>query len=139
MKRLDNWRARLSDEMDRQRTAPFDWGTHDCGLGFAGGIVLALTGEDVAAPYRGRYTTMIGAARLLKKEGCETVGDLLARHFAEIDPAQASIGDLGVVETPDALGQGICMVDASSLVVMTESGHGRKARFEMIRAFRVGE
>tara|TARA_B000000460_G_scaffold249681_1_gene232616 strand:- start:5686 stop:6105 length:420 start_codon:yes stop_codon:yes gene_type:complete len=139
MKRLENWRARLSDEMDRQRLTPFAWGGHDCGLGFAGGIVLALTGEDVAEPYRGRYTTMIGAARLLKSEGCDTVGDMLAKHFREIDPAQASVGDLGIVGTPDALGQGICMVDASSLVVMTESGHGRKARSEMIRAFRVGE
>lgn len=35
--------------------------------------------------------------------------------------------------------QAFCIVDASSLIVMTDHGHGRRPRADMIRAFRVGE
>ncbi|SEU03385.1 DUF6950 family protein [Paracoccus homiensis] len=139
MKRLDNWRSRLSAELDRQRLTPFEWGGHDCALGFAGGIVEALTGEDMAAPYRGTYRSLRSAKAVLRDAGAADLGDFVATLLPEIDPAQARIGDLGIIETPDAFGQGLCMVDASTLLVLTNNGHGHKPRSAMIRAFRVGE
>ena len=139
MKRLDDWRARLAAEMDRQRRDPFVWGEHDCAIGFSAGIVLALTGEDVAAPYRGRYRTAKGAAKLLRDARAETLGDFMAQHFPEIHPVQARVGDLGVVAADGPIAEGVCMFDASGVVVMTEQGHGRLPRDAAFRAFRVGE
>lgn len=139
MKRLDDWRARLAAEMDRQRRNPFIWGEHDCAIGFACGIVQALTGEDMAAPYRGRYRTPKEALRLLKEVGTDSLGDFIALHFTEIHPVQARVADLGIVASEGVVGEGVCMFDASGLVVITEQGHGRLPRDAAYRAFRVGD
>lgn len=139
MKRFDDWRARLAAEMDRQRRDPFVWGQHDCAIGFAAAIVEALTGDDMAAPYRGRYRTAKGAMKLLRDAGADKLGDFVAQHLPEVHPSQARVGDLGVVVSDGAIGEGICMFDASGVVVMTEQGHGRLPRDAAFRAFRVGE
>lgn len=139
MTRLDDWRARLAAEMDRQRRDPFVWGKHDCAIGFAAGIVLALTGEDLAAPYRGRYRTAKGAQKLLAEAGADTLGDFISQHFHEVHPSQARVGDLGVVPSDGPINEAICMFDASGVVVMTEQGHGRLPRDAAFRAFRVGD
>lgn len=139
MKRLDDWRARLSDELDAQRRAPFVWGSHDCAIGFACRVVEAITGEDLAEPYRGKYDSPLGALRILRDSGALTLGDFVAMHLPEIKPAFANIGDLCLVPATGPIGQGLGMVDASGLVVMTEAGHGRLPRSKMIRAFSVGE
>ena len=139
LRRRDDWRARLAAEMDRQRREPFVWGKHDCAIGFVAGIVEAITGADLARGYRGRYRGAAGAAKLLKSEGVETLGDLAARHLPECHPAFARIGDIGVIAADGPGDEAFCMVDASHLVVMTEQGHGHRPRADMIRAFRVGE
>lgn len=136
--RLDDWRARLAAEMDRQRRMPFEWGKQDCAIGFAAGIVQALTGEDLARGYRSKYASPRGAAKLLAEAGAESLGDFAANLLPEIHPAFANVGDLGVIEADGPIGQALCMVDASGLVVMTEQGHGRRPRGDLIRAFKVG-
>ncbi|MDB6177942.1 hypothetical protein PAF17_10560 [Paracoccus sp. Z330] len=139
MRRLENWRARLSAELDAQRRAPFAWGSHDCAIGFACRVVEAITGEDLAAPYRGTYDSPLGALRVLRDSGALTLGDFVAMHLQEIAPARAHIGDLCLVPSTGPIGQGLGMVDATSLIVLTETGQGRRPRADMIRAFRVGE
>lgn len=137
--RLDDWRARLAAEMDRQRRDPFRWGQHDCAIGFAAGIVEALTGADLARGYRGKYRSQAGALRLLREAGAADLGDFAAQLLPEVHPAFARVGDIGVIAAPGVIGQAFCMLDASGIVVMTEAGHGRRPREDVIRAFRVGE
>ena len=60
--------ARLPEILERYRNAPFEWGECDCCL-FAADVVRDLTGVDYAAEFRGRYSTKIGAARLIKPHG----------------------------------------------------------------------
>jgi hypothetical protein len=139
MKRRDDWRARLSAETDRQRQDPFVWGKHDCAIGFAAAIVEAITGEDLARGYRGRYATSRGALKLMKEAGAETLGDFVAMKLPEINPAFARLGDIGVIPAEGPITEAICMVDATGLVVMTETGHGHRPRKDMIRAFKVGD
>lgn len=136
--RLPDWRSRLAAEMDRQRRDPHAWGSHDCALGLAAGAVEAISGVDVAAPWRGRYTTPLGAARLLRKGGFDGVGDMVASVLPEIATAFANVGDIGVIDADGPVPEALCVVDFSGLIVMTESGHGRRAREDMRRAFRVG-
>lgn len=137
--RLDDWRARLAAEMDRQRRDPFAWGTQDCAVGLACGVVLAITGVDLGAPYRGRYTTSAGALRLMRESGADDLAGFAALHLPEIHPAFARVGDLGVIEADGPFGQAFAMIDASGVIVMTDEGHGRRPRGDVIRAFRVGE
>lgn len=137
--RLPDWRARLATEMDRQRRDPFAWGAHDCALGLAAGAINAITGTDLAAPWRGRYATPTGAARVLRKRGFDTLADLAASELPEIPCAFAGVGDIGVIDTEEGpLSQALCVVDASGLIVLTEHGHGRRPREDMRRAFKVG-
>lgn len=136
--RLDTWRERLAAEMDRQRREPFAWGKHDCAIGFAAAIVEALTGKDLARGYRGKYTSPRGALRLLRDAGAETLGDFAAMKLPEIHPAFANVGDLGVIAADGPIGEAFAMIDASGLIVMTEDGHGRRPRADLLRAFKVG-
>ena len=136
--RLDDWRARLAAEMDRQRRDPFAWGRHDCAIGFAAAIVQALTGKDLARGYRGTYASPKGAWKVLRESGAESLGDFAALHLPEIHPSRANVGDIGVIPADGPVGEAFCMVDASGLIVMTEQGHGRRPRADMTRAFKVG-
>ena len=136
--RLENWRARLAAEMDRQRRTPFAWGRQDCVIGFAASIVEAITGADLARGYRGTYSSPRGAAKLLAKAGTPTLADFVATKLPEVHPAFAQVGDIGVIDADGPIGQALCMIDTSGLVVMTEAGHGRRPRGDLIRAFKVG-
>ena len=136
--RLPDWRARLAAEMDRQRRDPFAWGAHDCAIGLAAGAVLALTGADLGARWRGRYLTPSGARRALHKAGFSSLSGLVASLLPEVAPDYADIGDIGVIAADGPLKEALCVVDASGLIVMTESGHGRRPRGDLLRAFKVG-
>lgn len=63
MRRL-NWHQHLAQTLQAAMTRPFSWGEHDCCL-FAADCVQAVTGVDVAADFRGTYTTPLGAKKPL--------------------------------------------------------------------------
>lgn len=137
--RLDNWRQRYAAEMDRQRQLPFRWGTHDCFLGMVTGAVDALTGADLGRGFRGRYKSERKAAAVLAEDGFASLADLMASLLPEIPPAFARVGDVGVLKSEgEDVGEALCLVDASGVIVMTAEGHGRRPREDMIRAFKVG-
>lgn len=97
-RRLSDWRERLDAEIQRKATTAFAWGVNDCCL-FACDLVLAMTGIDYAAKFRGRYSTPLGAARTLRDvAGVVSLPDLLDKLAAEepwqeIEPARAQSGD----------------------------------------------
>ena len=68
MTRLPDWPARLAAFLEERRAAPFAWGTNDCCL-FAADAVLAITGLDLAAKWRGSYLNAAGALKALKDGG----------------------------------------------------------------------
>nr|WP_319250509.1 hypothetical protein [uncultured Celeribacter sp.] len=137
--RRADWRARLAAEMDRQRRTPFAWGPHDCALGLAAGAVEAITGADLRAGMSGRYQTARGALRVLRAEGFETLGDAVAALLPEHDNLlMARVGDIAVIAAEGPVREALAVVDVSALIVLTEQGHGRRPRAEMLRAFRVG-
>lgn len=137
--RLPNWRARFDAECDRLRLSPFAWGSHDCGPGLAGNLTMAITGVDVAADYRGRYTTRTGALRVLRSGGYETVGDLVASMLPEHEHhSMARIGDVVAIPTESAFGHALGVVNGERVFVLTENGFGTVDRCEAVRAFRVG-
>ena len=69
--RLPDWRLALSNLVRTQRDAPFAWGTHDCALWAADGM-LAVSGVDIGADFRGTYSTAMGALKALKRKGFDT-------------------------------------------------------------------
>lgn len=96
--RRPDWRQRLEAEVQRKALCAFAWGINDCML-FAGDLIHAMTGTDLGAPYRGRYSTAIGAARVLRRtDGVRSLPELLEKWEARdgwrpIFPADAASGD----------------------------------------------
>jgi hypothetical protein len=96
MIRVSCWEQRLWAAIDAARDLPFAWGHHDCAT-WAFDLRRDLTGgEDVAAQWRGRYSTPLGARRIMRKLGwqdIEAMGrDLLGAPLAT--PLLAQRGDL---------------------------------------------
>lgn len=63
--RYSDWQSRLADHFSAAKEKPFTWGMHDCAL-FACDSILAITGKDGAAAFRGRYDDKVGAYRALR-------------------------------------------------------------------------
>jgi hypothetical protein len=106
--RREDWPSRLAAALEAARDKPFRWGEHDCGL-FAGDCVLAMTGVDPVALYRGQYTDEDGArATMLALTG----GGLRAVWNAALGQAMTNVrfakrGDVVLVEVGDVEATGI--------------------------------
>jgi len=95
MTRLDNWQTNLSELLKSRMAEPFHIERFNCLMwGFE--AVQAVTGVDHYAPFRGKFKTAKGAAKVLRQVGqAETSVELLERLFGEKKPlAFARRGDI---------------------------------------------
>ncbi len=107
--RLPGWELRLAEAIEAARDRPFRWGRHDCAI-WAFDLRRDITGSyDVAALWRGRYTTGRGAVRVMRRLGWPSLGaagrDLLGEPLPSLNLAQR--GDLVLANT--GLGFGVCV------------------------------
>jgi hypothetical protein len=94
--RVCGWVSLLTARLEAAGDRPFAWGSHDCAT-WAFDLRRDLTGgADVAADWRGRYTTPLGAQRVMRRLGwhdLEAMGrDLLGDPRAT--PLLAQRGDI---------------------------------------------
>lgn len=68
MTRLPDWEKRWHAFIEAWRARPYLYGESDCMMFVADGI-LAVTGEDLAAPWRGCYATEDEANAILADHG----------------------------------------------------------------------
>lgn len=103
MVKLDNWQADLSDLIRKRETEAFDICNFNC-LMWACEAIEAQTGEDFYKPFRGKFKTAKGAARVLRQKGkSETAEGYLATLLGEpISKLFIKKGDIVVAdpETP---------------------------------------
>lgn len=98
MDRYQNWAERLSDFLFASKDREFIRGEFDCAL-FACDAFLMQTGEDPGKNFRGKYTTLQGAVRELKKNG-GTLRQVAIKKFErefnlqKVDPVFAQRGDM---------------------------------------------
>ncbi len=132
--RLPDWQARLHAWLLEVGGKPFKPGRHDCAL-FAAGAVAAMTGEDPAAVFRGRYRTLRGGLRVLRRAGWRDHIAFAAAQLDEINPLLARPGDLAVVPADggDALG----VVQGEWIYVLGLQGMGMVPLTAATRAFRL--
>lgn len=133
--RLPDWRRRLAGYLAEVGRAPFRPGAHDCAL-FVAGAVRAMTGVDLAAQYRGRYTTLRGGYRVLRKEGVADHIALAAAIFEEVPTAFAQVGDVAVMPS-EIDGGALGVVQGEMVYVLQPAGMALVSRMHMERAFRV--
>ncbi|HIF9075767.1 TPA: DUF6950 family protein [Photobacterium damselae] len=88
--------AKIADYIKENADTPFKWGEFDCCI-FISEAIFLQTGLDLYEPYRGKYSTEIGAARAQKKYG--TIEHTLDAHFKRVDPMLMCRGDVGMLES----------------------------------------
>ncbi|MFD1914108.1 DUF6950 family protein [Halodurantibacterium flavum] len=118
--RLPDWQARLTAFVMACRTEELVPGRFDCML-FAAGAVMAVTGVDLAAPWRRRYSTFRGGQRILRRAGHADHVALLDAHLPVIHPSRAVPGDLAAVPGTDGL-PAIGVIQGAAIFVLGEEG-----------------
>ncbi|QBF31489.1 hypothetical protein [Thalassococcus sp. S3] len=128
------WQNRLIAYVGRSVQRPFEEGVNDCALFLAGGVE-AIRGTDYAAPYRGRYRTIAGGIRILRKAGFDDHVALAAHHLDEIPPAYLTAGDGAMVRTADGPALGI--VQGHSIYLLGRKGMRLAPLLVAVRGFAV--
>jgi hypothetical protein len=88
---------------------PFAWGKSDCMLSVADYLIEAV-GVDCGCRFRGRYSTMVGCARVsgFHRDPVKPFADCVA-EIPLTETAKPKRGDVGVVEMADTTVGAICM------------------------------
>jgi hypothetical protein len=129
LRRTEHWATREYHQflVGRAKT-PFAWGANDCAL-FAADGILAMTGVDIAAEFRGKYDSEATALAAIQEVcGGATVADAAA-HCASVHglvewtyPLMARRGDLVVLVNGDRLISGLVHLNGRHAV--TPGDHG---------------
>ncbi len=144
MQRVDNWDTRAyHDFLIERASTPFEWGVNDCAL-FAADGIQAITGVDIAADFRGKYTDEAGAWQCIKDvTGGTTVADAAAYCTTQhsltewAHPLMAQRGDLVVFENGGALVAGLVHLSGRHIVAVGENGLYRFSITAIERAWHV--
>jgi hypothetical protein len=115
MKRCEQWPSLLAQFIEERRSMPFAWSTNDCCI-FAADWLRLCTGQDFAHDMRGRYTSGLGAFRLLRRYG--GVLGLVRNHakLAEVNRRMMKRGDIVACEARTGLALGVSLGDKVAFV-----------------------
>lgn len=132
--RLSDWEERFSHYIESVFDKDFVWGEHDCALSFIN-AARAITGEDRAPEFRGKYSTELGSIRALKRIGAGDLESTLDEKFPVIPASMAQRGD-GIW---DGAAVGICMGSYALFVGQSDERQGmfRVPRSDWVKAWRV--
>jgi hypothetical protein len=112
--RRDNWPSLLAQFIEARREQPFAWGSNDC-CTFAADWVEVCTGVDYAKAWRGRYSSGLGAVRVLDEAGgVEALVDALG--LQRVAPQLAGRGDIVAQEAGRGMTLGICLGETTAFV-----------------------
>jgi hypothetical protein len=127
------WQKHLSEIRESRAHEPFRWGTNDCCM-WAADAVLAMTGIDFAADFRGSYDDVKSAARLMSSLG--GIEALTTKALGEpVSTMFASVGDVVLVDQSGQTGLGIC--NGSTVLVVTAYGLGAVGMNLAYRAWKI--
>jgi len=121
--RSQNWQIDMGKAIEKAEATPFAWGSNDCCL-FVCDVILAMTGVDLGADFRGKYDTREGAEALI---GFATDGGDLElfveqmcrqNHMPEVEVNFAWRGDVALHDA-DA-GPCLGIIDGDGAVYLSE-------------------
>lgn len=143
MIRIEQWASALTKFNIAALQKPFAWGVNDCCL-YVADVIKAMTGEDLAEDFRGKYGNEIEAMRFLAGLGYRDVEELASSRLPEIvdrehkpAPSLARRGD--VVSMADGAGNFfITICDGRTAVGPTKQGINHNPMSAARRAWRVG-
>lgn len=133
-----SWRTRYNIIIDQLRNHNFDWATQDdCLIGLTAPVLQAIHEREFFTKYVGRYTSAIGAVKVMKNDGFDNLADLVASELEEIHPSECMLGDVVAIPSADKFGFSIGICNGDRAFVKHEFGLGTRSMIEVTRAFRV--
>lgn len=97
MNRKPGWETELSDYIASVRNKDFEYGTFDCCI-LISDAVVAMTGEDPMAEFRGKYDSLKTSIKALREIGQGDLESTLDAKFEEIPISHARKGDIAFTE-----------------------------------------
>lgn len=134
--RYPDWPSRLFTFIESRRSTPFAWGSNDCMM-FTADMVLAITGVDHAADFRGTYSTPEEARAIIEQlTGANDVVGIIDTLFKRVPVLQARRGDL-VASTMQERGATIGVCAGGGCYFVGENGLVQHPLQSCITAWRV--
>jgi hypothetical protein len=142
LKRSGTWAQALYDFLRSRKDTPYAWGTNDC-CSFPCDAILSMTGVDVYAEFRDKYTDEAGSVAILQSVAGSD--DKLAAieyvtnkfEMKEVPPAFAQRGDVVLLGVDDGFALGIVHLDGINAAAVAAEGLHRVPLTSAIRAWRV--
>ena len=107
--RIEHWERHLAEAITAAQVRLFAWGLHDCPT-FAFETRQRLTGgDDVAALWRGRYSTARGGLRVMRRLGWDTL-EAMGRALLGVPLSFVHLAQRGdLVLANGGTGFGVCL------------------------------
>jgi hypothetical protein len=143
MTRLPDWPSRLERFLLEEKDRRFRYGAFDCAL-FCAGCIEAMTGVDIALPYRkrgyaSRYEALDLAQDLAGERSIEAIAGRQAQHHGmpEVPVLKAQRGDMLLMKRPRDYSLGILGLDGQHALIAVRVGWGPWPLNRVCRAWRV--
>lgn len=133
--RRADWAACLSDYLVAVARRSFRPGRMDCAL-FAAGAVEAMTGQDPAGAYRGKYADLGAGRDLVRANGFAGPIEIAADLFQEVPPAFGCPGDIAVAPGDGGLSV-LGVLQGQNAFFLSVSGLVSVSRLSVERVFKV--
>lgn len=121
--------------VERELGKPYVVGKSDCFL-MGLRVATALGAKGIISQYAGRYSTLKGAQRVLRRLGHKSLVTLMEAHLEPCAPAMARIGDIVVLQLGDAEHLGVCL--GARFMTKTDRGPSYHDMTAVKAAFRAG-
>lgn len=132
LQRQEDWQPRLIAYLATIARRDFDPEQHHCAL-FAADAIHAMTGQDLAAEWRG--LSIAAGLIALRKTGHVDHIALTASLLTEVPVSFGQPGDVAAVPTPEGLALGI--VQGAAIYVLRPTGLGLVSLLSASRMFRI--
>ena len=142
MQRRSDWQRVLDEFVRANQDRRFDYGTWDCCL-FVCNAILEITGIDLAAPYRGKYSNRKGALHAIREQlGTGSIQAVAANaaaahHMPEVSVFRAHRGDMVLIARGRDYSLGLVALNGRELIVTSRRGLWRLPLSRAIRAWHV--
>ena len=142
MQRRSDWQWGLDEFLRVNRYRPFEYGKWDCCL-FVCDAIVEMTGIDLAAPYRSKYSTRAGALHAIREHlgtaSIKAVAENAAatHHMPEVPILRAHRGDMVLIARGRDYSLGLVALNGRDVIVASKRGLWRLPLSCAVRAWRV--
>ena len=144
LKRTEHWATRELDSFLKSHAhTTFQYGALDCCL-LAADAIQAMTGVDIASDFRGKYSTELGALKIIKSvTGGTSVLDAVAYCAAKHglmewkSPLLAQRGDLVVIKDGEQQVAGMVHLNGRHAITIGKAGLVRYPLTAVVKSYRV--